>query len=82
MSVLQEAAAMAPAATVARDCDAADQPDLDGFVANPELPPIDGEMPHDLLPVPEDHDGLGRSVPSVVVAVRRGAVRKRLVEQR
>ena len=73
---------MASATAVARDCDASDHADLDGFVADPDMSPIEGEMSHELLPVLEDDDDLGRSVQSVVVAVRGGAVRKRLVEQR
>ena len=73
---------MASATAVARDCDASDHADLDGFVANPDLPPIEAKMSHNLLPVLEDHHDLGRSVQRVVVTVRGGAVGKHLVEQR
>src|SRR4029077_2015869 len=81
VSVLQEVAAVASAATVTRDGDPSDQSDLGGFVADPDMSPIEGEMSRELLPVLEDDDDLWRSVSSVVVAVRRGAIRKRLVEQ-
>lgn len=74
--------ARAPASMVGGDRDLANQPDLQGFIPDPDPTLVDGEMADHAPTVPQQNGGRRDAVPRVVrIELVWGAVRIGIIEQ-